>query len=65
MSNPIKTMAHMVTNRAVDIETTRRIEQQKQDRLEAIREHCKTLRGDDLLVMQDHHPELFSDNEEE
>ena len=63
MSESIKTMAAMVAHRAADIETTRKIEQQKAQRLEAIKAHCKTLRGDSLLLMQQHYPELFDDEE--
>ena len=64
MSDSIKTMAHMVNHRVADIETTRQIEQQKEQRLEAIKAHCKTLEGESLWAMQQHHPELFDDIEE-
>ena len=64
MNQYLKTMAAMVAHRAADIETTRRIEEQKAERMQAIREHCKTLTGESLCVMQKHYPELFTDNEE-
>ena len=64
MSESIKTMAHMVNHRVADIETTRKIEEQKAQRLAAIKAHCKTLRGDSLLLMQQTYPELFDDSEE-
>ena len=55
----------MVANRAADIEVSRRlIEQQKAQRLAAIRAHCRTLEGESLWTMQQHYPELFTDNEE-
>ena len=57
-------MAHMVSHRVADIETTRKIEQQKAERLEAIKAHCRTLEGESLWTMQQHYPELFTDNEE-
>ena len=57
-------MAHMVNHRVADIETTRKIQEQKTERLEAIKAHCKTLEGESLWAMQRHHPELFTDNEE-
>ena len=63
MSDSIKTMAHMVNHRVADIETTREIEQQKAERLAAIKAHCRTLEGESLWTMQRHYPELF-DNEE-
>ena len=59
MDQDIKTMAHMVSHRVADIETTRKIEQQKAERLEAIKAHCKTLEGESLWAMQEHYPELF------
>jgi len=64
MSDPISTMAHMVNHRVADIETTRKIEEQKAQRLELIKEHCRTLEGESLWTMQQHYPELFTDNEE-
>ena len=63
MSDAIKTMAHMVNHRVADIEVTRKIEQQKAERLAAIKAHCRTLEGESLWAMQQHYPELF-DNEE-
>ena len=63
MSKAIKTMAHMVNHRAADIETTRRIEQQKEERLEAIRAHVMTLDEDSVHMIRHYYPELF-DNEE-
>jgi len=63
MSESIKTMAHMVNHRVADIETTRKIEEQKAQRLAAIKAHCRTLEGESLWTMQEHYPELF-DNEE-
>ena len=64
MDQDIKTMAHMVNHRVADIETTRKIQEQKAERLEAIKAHCKTLEGESLWAMQQHHPELFDDIEE-
>ena len=64
MSDPISMMAHMVNHRVADIEVTRQIEQQKAQRLEAIKAHCRTLEGESLWTMQQHYPELFTDNEE-
>ena len=64
MSDAIKTMAHMVNHRVADIETSRKIEEQKAERLEAIKAHCKTLGGESLWAMQQHYPELFDDNKE-
>ena len=64
MSDSISTMAHMVNHRVADIETARQIEQQKEQRLEAIKAHCRTLEGENLWTMQQHYPELFTDNEE-
>ena len=64
MNDPISTIAHMVNHRVADIETTRQIEQQKEQRLEAIKAHCRTLEGENLWTMQQHYPELFTDNEE-
>ena len=64
MSDSISTMAHMVNHRVSDIETTRQIEQQKEQRLAAIKAHCRTLEGESLWTMQQHYPELFTDNEE-
>jgi len=64
MDQDIKTMAHMVSHRVADIETTRKIEQQKAERLEAIKKHCRELEGESLWTMQKHYPELFDDNEE-
>ena len=52
-------MSESTKKRAADIE------QQKEQRLEAIRAHCRTLRGDSLLLMQQTYPELFDDNQEE
>ena len=63
MSDSIKTMSAMIAHRAVDIETTREIERQKEQRLAAIKAHCRTLEGESLWAMQQHYPELF-DNEE-
>ena len=60
----LKTMAHMVNNRVADIETTRRIEAQKEQRLQALKEHCKTLTGESLWAMQKHYPELFTNEDE-
>jgi hypothetical protein len=64
MSDSIKTMSAMIASRVADIEVTRKIEQQKAQRLEAIKAHCKTLEGESLWAMQRHHPELFDDIEE-
>jgi len=64
MSDSIKTMSAMVAHRAADIETTREIARQKEQRLAAIKAHCRTLEGESLRVMQRHYPELFTDNEE-
>ena len=64
MSDPISTMAHMVNHRVADIETSRKIEEQKAQRLAAIKAHCRTLEGESLWAMQQHYPELFTDNEE-
>ena len=64
MSDSIKTMSAMVAHRAADIETTREIERQKEQRLAAIKAHCRTLEGESLWTMQQHYPELFTDNEE-
>ena len=64
MNNSISTMAHMVNHRVADIETSRKIEEQKAQRLEAIKAHCRTLEGESLWTMQQHYPELFTDNEE-
>ena len=64
MSDSISTMAHMVNHRVADIETTRKIEQQNAERLAAIKAHCRTLEGESLLMMQQHYPELFTNNEE-
>ena len=64
MSDAIKTMAHMVNHRVADIETSRKIEEQKAERLEAIKAHCKTLEGESLWAMQEHYPELFTDSGE-
>ena len=63
MSQDIKTVSVMIGNRAADIEATRRIEEQKEKRLEMIKAHCRTLTGDNRLLMQEHYPELFTDNE--
>ena len=57
-------MAHMVNHRVADAEVTRKIEEQKAERLEAIKAHCKTLEGESLWAMQQHHPELFDNIEE-
>jgi len=57
-------MAHMVNHRVADIETSRKIEEQKAQRLAAIKAHCRTLEGESLWAMQQHYPELFTDNEE-
>ena len=65
MSDDIKTMAAMVAHRAADIETTRKIEEQKQKRLEMIKAHCRTLTGENRSLMQEHYPELFTDNGKE
>ena len=64
MSESIKTMAHMVNHRVADIETTRKIEEQKAQRLAAIKAHCWTLEGESLWTMQQTYPELFDDSEE-
>ena len=64
MNDSISTMAHMVNHRVADIETSRKIEEQKAQRLEAIKAHCRTLEGESLWAMQQHYPELFTDNEE-
>ena len=64
MSDPISTMAHIVNHRVADIETSRKIEEQKAQRLAAIKAHCRTLEGESLWTMQQHYPELFTDNEE-
>ena len=64
MSNSTSTMAHMVNHRVADIETSRKIEEQKAQRLAAIKAHCRTLEGESLWTMQQHYPELFTDNEE-
>ena len=64
MDQDIETMAHMVNHRVADIEVTRKIEQQKAQRLEAIKAHCKTLEGESLWTMQKHYPELFDNTEE-
>jgi len=64
MSEEIKTMAHMVNHRVADIETTRKIEEQKAQRLAAIKAHCRTLEGESLWTMQQTYPELFDDSEE-
>ena len=64
MSDSIQTMAHMVNHRVADIETTRKIEEQKAQRLEAIKVHCRTLEGESLWTMQQTYPELFDDNDE-
>lgn len=64
MNNSISTMAHMVNHRVADIETSRKIEEQKAQRLEAIKAHCRTLEGESLWTMQQHYPEMFTDNEE-
>ena len=64
MSDAIKTMAHMVNHRVADIETSRKIEEQKAQRLEAIKAHCRTLEGESLWTMQQAYPELFDDNDE-
>ena len=64
MNNSISTMAHMVNHRVADIETSRKIEEQKAQCLEAIKAHCRTLEGENLWTMQQHYPELFTDNEE-
>ena len=53
-----------LTRKSADIETTRQIQQQKEQRLEAIKAHCRTLEGESLWAMQQHYPELFTDNEE-
>jgi len=57
-------MAHMVNHRVADAEVTRKIEEQKAQRLEAIKAHCRELEGESLSTMQKHYPELFDDNEE-
>ena len=57
-------MSAMIASRVADIEVTRKIEQQKAQRLEAIKAHCRTLEGESLWTMQQHYPELFTDNEE-
>jgi hypothetical protein len=64
MSDSVSTMAHMVNHRVADIEVSRQIEQQKEQRLEAIKAHCRTLEGESLWAMQQHYPELFTNNEE-
>ena len=64
MNDSISTMAHMVNHRVADIETSRKIEEQKAQRLAAIKAHCRTLEGESLWTMQQHYPELFTDNEE-
>ena len=64
MSDSIKTMSAMIASRVADIEVTRKIEQQKAQRLETIKAHCKTLEGESLWAMQQHHPELFDNIEE-
>ena len=64
MSDSISTMAHMVNHRVADAEVTRKIEEQKAQRLEAIKAHCRELEGESLSTMQKHYPELFDDNEE-
>jgi len=64
MNDSISTMAHMVNHRVADIETSRKIEEQKAQRLAAIKAHCRTLEGESLWAMQQHYPELFTDNEE-
>ena len=38
-------MAHMVNHRVADAEVTRKIEEQKAERLEAIKAHCRELEG--------------------
>ena len=53
MSDPIKTMAVMVANRASDIEATRELEKRK------LADFCDTLTGSPRQVMEKHHPELF------
>ena len=63
MSQDTKTMAHVVNVRVADAETTRRIESQKEERLRALKEHCKTLTGESLWTMQKHYPELFTDED--
>ena len=62
MSQDIKTMAHMVAHRAADIETTRKIEQQQEQRREALKAHCRTLKGESREMMLRYWPELFTDN---
>ena len=64
MNDSISTMAHMVNHRVADIETSRKIEEQKAQRLAAIKAHCRTLEGESLWTMQQHYPEMFTDNEE-
>ena len=64
MNDSISTMAHMVNHRVADIETSRKIEEQRAQRLEAIKAHCRTLEGESLWTMQQHYPELFTDNKE-
>ena len=63
MSDSTKTMAHVVNVRVADAETPRRIESQKEERLRAVKEHCKTLTGESLWTMQKHYPELFTDED--
>ena len=55
-------MAAMVAHRAADIEATRRIEAQKEQRMKELKEHCRTLTGESRELMQSYYPELFTDN---
>lgn len=43
-------------------EATRRIEAQREDRMRTLKEHCRTLTGENRELMQSYYPELFTED---
>jgi len=58
----IKTMAVMIANRAAYCVATKEFERRKDRRRAALESFCEGLKGYSREVMEDHHPELFTEN---
>ena len=55
-------MAVMIANRAAYCVATKEFERRKDRRRAALESFCEGLKGYSREVMEDHHPELFTEN---